>query len=136
MFKANDIVVGGVGYSEETSMFQRFVRSHMIKDMSEDGILDYLIEFKRWKKDLCGSSDIDNRYMIASQGKCFSTSGLFIFQINDYYAIGAGDDFARGAMYMGASPEEAVKVACDLCVYVSEPILIESIPVKKLSAAS
>ena len=59
--------------------------------------------------------------------KCFSTNRLFVFRVNDYYAIGAGDDFARGAMYMGASPEEAVKVACDLCVYVSEPIIKETI---------
>ena len=52
---------------------------------------------------------------------------VIVFRVNDYYAIGAGDDFARGAMYMGASPEEAVKVACDLCVYVSEPIIKETI---------
>lgn len=30
---------------------------------------------------------------------------------------------------MGATPSEAVKAACDLCVYVSEPIISETIPV-------
>ena len=127
LFRYNDIVIGGVGQSEEISLFQRFMKSHMIKELNDDGILDFLIEFKKWKKDLCGNDDIENRYIIATKGKCFSTNGFFVFGINDYYAIGAGDDFARGAMYMGATPEEAVKVACDLCVYVSEPILKEII---------
>lgn len=129
LFRFQDLVVGGVGVSEEISLFQRFMKSHMIKEVNEDGILDFLLEFKKWKKDLCGDDDIDNRYMIASKGKCFSTNGLFVFPVDDYYAIGAGDDFARGAMYMGASPVEAVKAACALCVYVSEPILLESIPI-------
>ncbi len=129
LFRFQDLVVGGVGASEEISLFQRFMKSHMIKDVNEDGILDFLLEFKKWKRDLCGDDDIENRYMIASKGKCFSTNGLFVFRVDDYYAIGAGDDFARGAMYMGASPVEAVKVACDLCVYVSEPILMESLPI-------
>ena len=127
LFRYNDIVIGGVGQSEEISLFQRFMKSHMIKELNDDGILDFLIEFKKWKKDLCGNDEIENRYIIATKGKCFSTNGFFVFGINDYYAIGAGDDFARGAMSMGATPEEAVKVACDLCVYVSEPILKEII---------
>ncbi len=129
LFRFQDLVVGGVGYSQEISLFQRYMKNHMIKEMNEDGILDFLIEFKKWKKDLIGDDDINNCYMIASKGKCYSTNGLFVFKVDDYYAIGAGDDFARGAMYMGATPEEAVKVACDLCVYVSEPILKESVPI-------
>ena len=127
LFRYQDLVIGGVGKSEEISLFQRYMKSHMIKEMTEDCILDYIIEFKKWKKDLCGNDEIENQYIIASKGKCFSTNGYFVFGVNDYYAIGAGDDFARGAMYMGASPEEAVKAACDLCVYVSEPILKETI---------
>lgn len=127
LFRFQDLVVGGVGMSEEISLFQRFMKNHTIKDLNEDGVLDFLIEFKKWKKDLVGDADIENRYIIASKGKCFSTNKLFVFRVNDYYAIGAGDDFARGAMYMGATPEEAVKVACDLCVYVSEPIVKETI---------
>ncbi len=131
LFRFKDLVVGGVGKSEEISLFQRYMKSHMIKEMNEDGILDFLIEFKRWKKDFCGDDEIENRYILASKGQCYSTNGFFVFRVNDYYAIGAGDDFARGAMYMGATPEQAVKVACDLCVYVSEPIVKEIVPINE-----
>ncbi len=129
LFRVNDLVVGSVGYSEESFLFQQYMKIHMIKEMNEDGILNFLIEFKRWKKDLCGDGVIENRYMIASKGKCFCTHELFIFRVDDFFAIGAGGDFARGAMCMGATPEEAVKIACELCVYVSEPIHKEIIPI-------
>lgn len=132
LFRYKDTVVGGVGRAEENSLFQRYMKSHILKEVTEDGVIDFLIEFSKWKKDLCNDANIDNSYLIASKGKVFYTNGLFVVPIDDYYAIGAGEDFARGAMYVGATPEEAVKVACDLCVYVSEPIITESIPIDNM----
>lgn len=38
-------------------------------------------------------------------------------------AVGAGEDFANAALHLGHTPKEAVKVACDLCCYVCEPII-------------
>lgn len=52
---------------------------------------------------------------------------MLVFPIDDYYAIGAGQDYANGALYMGATPKEAVKAACELCAMVCEPIICESI---------
>ncbi len=52
---------------------------------------------------------------------------MFVFQVEDSCAIGAGEDYARGALYMGATPEEAVKAACSLCVMTAEPIVTASI---------
>ena len=48
---------------------------------------------------------------------------MHIEEINDYAAIGAGRDYAYAALYLGHEPKEAVKVACDLSCYVSEPII-------------
>jgi hypothetical protein len=48
---------------------------------------------------------------------------MFINEIKDFAAVGAGEDFANAALYLGHSPEEAVKVACELCCFVSEPII-------------
>lgn len=52
---------------------------------------------------------------------------MLVFPIDDFYTIGAGEDYASGALYMGASPKEAVKAACELCAMVCEPIVCESI---------
>lgn len=79
------------------------------------------------EKDFCDNEELKNQYIIAGYNSCFGTCGFHVFRIKDYYAIGAGEDFARGAMFMGASPEEAVKACLDLCISVSEPVVIETL---------
>lgn len=82
----------------------------------------------KWMKDIPGNDgEFHCRCVFAYKGKCLSTSYLHVFEIDDYYAIGVGDDFARGALYMGATPEEAVRAACHMCVYAIEPIQVESV---------
>lgn len=53
---------------------------------------------------------------------------MLVFPIDDYYAIGAGQDYANGALYMGATSVEAVKAACNLCAMVCEPVVCETLP--------
>lgn len=48
---------------------------------------------------------------------------MHVEEIDDFAAIGAGRDFSYAALYLGATPEEAVKVACELSCKVSEPIV-------------
>jgi hypothetical protein len=42
-----------------------------------------------------------------------------------FWAIGRGAQAALGAMYMGATPEEAAQVACAVDPYCSGPITVE-----------
>ena len=124
----NDMVIGGVGLCEETSLLFHYIKTHTIETVNEKGILDYFIEFRRWKANLTGDNSMKNLFMIAYDGKCFCIEKMLVYEINNYLAIGAGRDYANGAMYMGASPREAVKAACDLCAFVAEPIICYSIP--------
>jgi ATP-dependent protease HslVU (ClpYQ) peptidase subunit len=127
LFRIGDCVIGGVGESEELNLFKRYCKDHLVSDLDEDKFLDLLIAFKKWKKEICENGEIEDRYMIAANGKCFTSQKLFVIPIDDYYAVGAGESFARGAMYMGATPVEAVKAASDLSVYVGGPIMMETI---------
>ena len=127
MMKYNDMIIGGCGDAEELSLFFHYMKTHTIEEMDEKSVLDFAIEFRRWKKDLTGDNKLENPYIIAYKGKAFAVMGMLIFPINDYYAIGAGQDYALGALYMGATPREAVKTACELCAMVCEPIVSESI---------
>jgi len=43
-------------------------------------------------------------------------------KINEFSAIGAGEHFALTAMYLDKTPEDAVKIANELCVWCSDPI--------------
>ena len=128
MVKYNDMILGGCGDAEEISLFFHYMKTHTIEEMSEKGVLDFVIEFRRWRGDLTKDDSLNNSYIIAYKGKTFGIQNMLVFPIEDYYAIGAGQDYANGALYMGATPKEAVKAACELCAMVSEPIICESIP--------
>lgn len=52
-------------------------------------------------------------------------ANMFVREIKDYYAIGAGEDFATAALYLGHTPKEAVKTACDISCFVAEPIVVK-----------
>jgi len=128
MMKHNDMIIGGCGVAEESSLLFHYMKTHTIEEMDEKNVLDYILEFRRWKNDLTGDNSFKNPYIIAYKGKAFAIEGMLVFPIEDYYAIGAGEDYASGALHMGASAREAVKAACELCAMVCEPIVCESIP--------
>ena len=45
---------------------------------------------------------------VVYQQKIFFLNGYFIHEVSDYYAIGAGTDYALAALYLGASVKEAI----------------------------
>lgn len=68
--------------------------------------------------------------MIAtSDGRLFMMDGgmLPILLTAPFYAIGSGAGIATGAMYMGASAEEAVRAAIDHDCYCFGPVQVEAI---------
>ena len=128
LMKCNDIIIGGCGLAEETSLFFHYLKTHLIDEAAtESDILDFITEFKKWKGNYT-SPTFENSYIIAYKGKAFLIDGLFVTEIFDSCAIGAGQDYANGALYMGATAKEAVEAACSLCAMVAEPIIIEKIP--------
>ena len=127
MMKHDGMIIGGCGDAEEISLLFHYMKTHTIENMDEKSVLDFIIEFRRWKNDLTGNGEINNPYILAYKGKVFGIEGMLVFPIEDFYAIGAGSDYANGALFMGATPKEAVRAACELCAMVCEPIMCESI---------
>ena len=119
----NGMIIGGCGLAQEMSFMWHYMSTHKPASPTEKGVLDFIIEFSKWKKDLCGDSTINNNYLLAYDGHLFDINYMFVNEITDYCAIGAGEDFSNAALYLGHTPKEAVKVACDLCCFVSEPIV-------------
>ena len=117
------MIVGGCGYAEEISLLWHYMRTHKPESATEKDILDYFVEFSKWKKDYSGNGSITNTYLLAYQGHLFEVEHMFVYEIKDYIAIGAGRDFANAALYLGHSPKKAVKVACELSCYVAEPVI-------------
>lgn len=121
--QVNDMIIGSVGFSEEISLMWQFAKTHKPESATERDVREFMIEFMKWKKELCGKSDIENDYIIAYQGSLFDVEGMFVNPVYDYVAIGAGMYFATAALYLSQSPRDAVKVACDLSCDVAEPIV-------------
>ena len=127
LFKHNGMIIGGCGLAEENSLFSHYIKTHTIDVMDEAHLLTFLKEFKDWKKEYNGDERIHNEYILAYKKKCYGIDNMYVFEIKDYYAIGAGQDFASGAMYMGASATDAVRAACLHSAMVCEPVVSEKI---------
>ena len=124
----NNMIIGATGVCQETSLMWHYARTHKPASASEKDVLTFMIEFAQWKQSMIGNSNIDNIYLLVYQGHLFEIEYMFVHEVFDYVAIGAGEDFANAALYMNHTPSEAVKVACELSCYVCEPIIEYSMP--------
>jgi len=82
-------------------------------------------DFNEGKGD--GKEDGEQRFhfIIAVGGELFDVGDdLSVCRSDEnWYAVGSGAQFALGALYMGAHPEEAVEAAIKFSVYSSGPLL-------------
>lgn len=119
----NGMIIGGCGFAQELSLLWHYADTHTPLAPTIKDILNFFVEFCKWKPNYGDSPEIKNEYLIAYEGHAFLCEGLFVHEIHEYNAIGAGENYANAALYLGHSPSEAVKVACELSCFVSEPII-------------
>ena len=131
MYEVNGMLIGSAGDAQELTHMFLFAENHSPLDMTERGLIKFMNEFRQWRIVEFGvpvEKQVGNEYLIASKGKCFMCYGCsYVGEVKDFYAIGAGEDYAKAALYLGHSPAEAVKVACALSCYVDEPIITKSL---------
>lgn len=121
--KVNDMIIGTVGNADEGSLMWLYAENHKPLSATEKDVLNFIAEFSKWKQTFGADSDIKNAYIIVFDEKAFYVSGLLVYHIKNYEAIGAGMDFANAALYLDHSPKKAVEVSCALSCYVAEPII-------------
>lgn len=126
----NNMIIGGTGTAQEMSMMWQYMKTHKPASPSEKDVLSFVIEFSEWKQKLTSNSSINNEYLLVYEGKLFEIEHMFVHEIKDYTAIGAGEDFSNAALFLCHSPREAVKVACELSCYVTEPIIQYEMEIK------
>jgi len=123
LWEVNGMVLGAVGLCEESAMFKIFMSTRKPREASEDAVADYMAEFIEWyrKKD-DKLNKLQNSYFLVTDRTVFLIDNFYIRKIDDYYAIGAGMDYALTALYLSRSVEESVAVACELSIYCEKPI--------------
>lgn len=119
----NGMIVGGTGYAQELSLMWQYMTTHKPATATEKDVLTFVVEFSRWKRELIGNGSVDNTYLMAYDGHLFQIEDMLVYEVSEYSAVGAGQDFANAVLYMGNTPRDAVKVACELSCFVAEPII-------------
>ena len=123
LHSCRNITVGGCGNVQELSIFFEFINSHEPSSATSSDIQRFMKVFAEYKEQLTGDSKLENEYIIVFKQHVFEVDGFFVQEVTDYAAIGEGEVYALAALVLGHTAEEAVKVACDLSCYASEPII-------------
>jgi ATP-dependent protease HslVU (ClpYQ) peptidase subunit len=69
-----------------------------------------------------------NNWLIAYDGKLVSVTYDLSVSYHDYWAVGSGWEYARTALHLGKTVEEAIGVACELTIFCAPPISIHELP--------
>lgn len=111
---------------------------HVVRDMvvGYAGCGDSGIMFFEWCKRGMNSRGKPRDLSEDFTGLVLNASGLYEYKYQlvpmridrDFWSIGTGAQAALGAMHMGASPEEAVEVACKIDPWSAGPVLAEGLP--------
>ena len=117
----NGMIVGGTGYAQELSLMWQYMATHKPASATEKDVLSFIVEFSQWKRNLIGNGNVDNTYLMAYDGHLFQIEEMLVYEVSEHSAVGAGQDFANAVLYLGNSPRDAVKVACELSCFVAEP---------------
>ena len=129
IFEVNGMLIGSCGLASEGIHMALFAENHAPLSMDDRNLTKWMYEFMEWRvKEFGTEHKVENQFLIAYKGKVFCCEKDYVGEVNNFFAIGAGEKYANAALYLGHSPAEAVKVACALSCYVDEPIITKSIP--------
>ena len=108
---------------------------HVVRDMvvGYAGCLDSGVRFLGWVRRGMGSRGKPNDLSDQFTGLVLDEDGIYEYRFQlvsirvegDCWAIGSGAQAALGAMFMGATPEEAAEVACTIDPFCGGPVTVE-----------
>jgi ATP-dependent protease HslVU (ClpYQ) peptidase subunit len=120
---SKEMVLGAAGSCATSSLFREFIENHLPKTNDEYGWTLLMREFASYLSEVKSAPKFEDAiFIVVHKGKAFFLGGYFVREINDYYAIGAGMDYALAALYLGASVEKAIKTACELSIFCEGPV--------------
>jgi ATP-dependent protease HslVU (ClpYQ) peptidase subunit len=127
--KLDGFIFGHAGAAVNVTLMCMFAKTHKIDGPNEDAVSNFMAEYLQWCKKKINDYKFESQFLFVIGGKIFVVfQDLCIYEIEDYYAIGAGMDFALASLYLGKSVKEAVEAACELSIYCEKPInMIEEV---------
>lgn len=129
LYDFGHMIVGGCGSAEELSLFFEFAKRSKEKLTSVYAVQEFMNKFSECKRSYTDDDKINNEYIIIYDKHVYQVDGMFVQEVKDYTAIGEGEPYALTALHLGHSVVAAVRATCDLCCFVSEPILTYEVTV-------
>jgi hypothetical protein len=122
--KTEVLTIGCSGSYQNFVLLQEFVQ--IAKPPVQPNIvavMGFFLSFNNWKYEQFDVSTDDSRFLIAFQDKIFRCEPEnLVYEVEDFDAIGSGEDFARAALLLGTTTHQAVRVACKLSPTCSLPV--------------
>jgi ATP-dependent protease HslVU (ClpYQ) peptidase subunit len=109
------LFVGAVGPSSVGTMMKHYLTAHIPQDNTETEWLKFAKDFRRY----CIEHGLDSTvasFLVVYDGLVWRINGMHVVEIKTFDAIGAGRPYALAALQLGHDVEDAVNVACDLCI--------------------
>jgi len=119
-------------FVEFIEWIKKKIPSHLVRNLqrrsgkANRGVLSR-IWYGIWKKS--ANATLTNAYLLIYHSKVFFIKDLYVREITMYWALGAGETYAKAALHLGHSAYEAVQVACELSPWCETPI--NTIQIKK-----
>jgi ATP-dependent protease HslVU (ClpYQ) peptidase subunit len=123
-----DIIVGGAGYGSHNNHMAVYLTSHKPQSSEKRDILQFFVEFNQWCDKMIKNFESQNCWLLAYDGRLTSVTYDLSVNYHDYWAVGSGWEYARTALHLGKTVEEAIEVACELTIFCAPPILIHELP--------
>lgn len=123
--------IGVTGSVEDGMLFREFCGTHHPKNPTKSSIMDFYAEFVDWSRDKTkGTVTVDSAYLMIYEKKIFCIYGFCVYIVEDFYAIGSGQEIATGVLEVYDKSDcvkKAVLAACKYNAYCSEPMRIYEI---------
>ncbi len=120
IFQVNGMTIGCAGNLSHIGLLAIYCKTHKPKEMVKDAIIDWFIEFKEWAlmKAKINFTDISCQGIIINDKKAFCFYDFMdAVEVKTFDAVGSGMWLAIGAMELGGSVKDAVKVAIKYDLY-------------------
>lgn len=120
IFQVNDMTIGCAGSVADIGLLRLYCKTHRPKEMERDYVLDWFVEFRDWanSKYKVNINDLSIHGILVYNKKAYTFYDfLDVVEVKSCDAVGSGMWLALGAMFTGASAEEAVKAAIRYDMY-------------------
>lgn len=123
-----DLIVGGAGHGSHLNYMAIYLESHKPRSAEKRDILEFFVEFHQWIDKMIKDFKPRTSWLIAYDGKLISVTADLSVYYHETWAIGSGWEYARTALHLGHTVEEALQIACDLTVFCGPPIVVRELP--------